>query len=379
MRGIPGSPSKTTADDLADRSGGDARLAHNTLEIAVMIVEGRDKEKVGIEDVDEALQRRIVRYDKKGDQHYDVISAFIKSVRGSDPDGGRLLAHTMIEAGEDPKFIARRLVVLASEDIGLAHHGALGIAVDAARALEGSASPRRRMPSPMPPSTWPSRPQVGLDGHGDRVGQRGGGRDAGRHVPTHLRSAATAGSEAMGHGVGYHYPHDDSLGVVPQQYLPDEATGGILFGPGRWRGSRPRRTSRPHRQDPQEEPLAPHTRGSGRCPFRGLTAPPAGTPTLGTGMWGSGGASLSDHVHPTEVVRCRVCRNDRRRCLSRRKGEAGSGAHHTGDDDRPGRRLPQASWALPAGHPASRGGDRDRGRDRRVRERRTRRRGTRLG
>ena len=120
---------------LAERAGGDARLALNVLEVAAIVAGGRGRTAITFGDVEEALQRRIVRYDKKGDRHYDVISAFIKSMRGSDPDAALYWLHTMLAAGEDPEFIARRMVIFASEDIGLADPEALAQAVAAAQAL----------------------------------------------------------------------------------------------------------------------------------------------------------------------------------------------------------------------------------------------------
>ena len=123
------------ADELSERVGGDARLTLNTLETAATLVAGRGGDSIAFADVEEALQRRIIRYDKGGDRHYDVISAFIKSLRGSDPDAAVYWLHTMLEAGEDPEFIVRRMIILASEDIGLADSRALGVVTDAAYAL----------------------------------------------------------------------------------------------------------------------------------------------------------------------------------------------------------------------------------------------------
>ncbi|MDQ3783171.1 MAG: replication-associated recombination protein A, partial [Actinomycetota bacterium] len=135
-RGLGGSPPVDDAvlAELAERIGGDARLALNALEVAARIATGRNGAVTEAE-VEEALQRRIIRYDKGGDRHYDVISAFIKSLRGSDPDAAMYWLHTMLEAGEDPEFIARRMIILASEDVGLADSRALGIAVAAFDAL----------------------------------------------------------------------------------------------------------------------------------------------------------------------------------------------------------------------------------------------------
>jgi len=233
VRGIPGSVIDDEAlDDLANRVGGDARLALNAFELAVTIAAGREKAEVGLEEVGEALQRRVIRYDKGGDRHYDVISAFIKSVRGSDVDGALYWLHTMIEAGEDPKFIGRRLVILASEDIGLADHRALGIAVDAFRAVEVIGLPEGAY------ALTHATVYLASAAKSNSLAKAiGSAREAventpGADVPMHLRSAATAGQRSMGHGQGYDYPHDDTLGVVSQQYLPDAVDDAILFQPG---------------------------------------------------------------------------------------------------------------------------------------------------
>ncbi|MEA2022903.1 MAG: replication-associated recombination protein A [Actinomycetota bacterium] len=233
VRGIPGAEIDDEAlEDLANRVGGDARLALNAFELAVTIAAGRDKEKVGIEEIGEALQRRVIRYDKGGDRHYDVISAFIKSVRGSDVDGALYWLHTMIEAGEDPKFIGRRLVILASEDIGLADHNALGIAVDAFRAVEVIGLPEGAYALTHATVYLTSAAKSNSLAKAIGAAREAVERTPGANVPMHLRSAATAGQRSMGHGRGYDYPHDDALGVVSQHYLPDEAVGAILYRPG---------------------------------------------------------------------------------------------------------------------------------------------------
>ncbi len=217
---------------IAERVGGDARLALNTLDVAAAIVRGSGRPAIGVEDVTEALQRRVIRYDKGGDRHYDVISAFIKSVRGSDPDAAMYWLHTMIEAGEDPKFIARRLVVLASEDIGLADNTALQIATDAFRAIELIGLPEGAYalshatiylavaPKSNSITAAMGRTRELLEG------------TPGATVPPHLRSAATEGQRALGDGIGYLYPHDDPTGILPQQYLPDEAGQATVYLPG---------------------------------------------------------------------------------------------------------------------------------------------------
>jgi putative ATPase len=226
-----------TVDDevlevVADRVGGDARLALNTLDVAAAIVRGSGRTVVATEHVIEALQRRVIRYDKGGDRHYDVISAFIKSIRGSDPDAALYWLHTMIEAGEDPKFIARRMVILASEDIGLADNAALGIASDAFRAIELIGLPEGSYAlshaalylALAPKSNSVTRAMVRTRELLDSTPSAA--------VPPHLRSAASEGQRALGDGVDYRYPHDDPVGIVEQQYLPDAAVGATLFSPG---------------------------------------------------------------------------------------------------------------------------------------------------
>jgi len=233
VRGLPGAQIEAEAlDDLAHRVGGDARLALNAFELAVTIAGGRGHDRVGLEEIDEALQRRVIRYDKGGDRHYDVISAFIKSVRGSDVDGALYWLHTMIEAGEDPIFIARRLIILASEDVGLADPAALGVAVDAFRAVQVIGLPEGSYPlteATVYLATAAKSNSMAVAISEARAAVEG---TPGADVPLHLRSGATAGERAMGHGTGYDYPHDDPLGVVAQQYLPDEAAGSILYRPG---------------------------------------------------------------------------------------------------------------------------------------------------
>ncbi len=218
-------------DVLATRSGGDARLALNALEVAAAIVAGRGSSTVTVAEAEEALQSRIVRYDRAGDRHYDVISAFIKSMRGSDPDAAAYWLRTMIEAGEDPKFIARRMVILASEDIGLADSRALGVAVDAFRAVEVIGIPEAEFAlthAALYLATAPKSNSVK-----DTIGKSAEmvERTAGAEVPNHLRSASFEGERAFGYGVGYVYPHDHPDAVVAQQYLPDEAADALLYNP----------------------------------------------------------------------------------------------------------------------------------------------------
>ncbi|MCP4306877.1 MAG: replication-associated recombination protein A [bacterium] len=234
MRGLGGEieVADGVADVIAERVGGDARLALNTLDVAAAIVRGSGRNIVEVDDVTEALQRRVIRYDKGGDRHYDVISAFIKSVRGSDPDAAMYWLHTMIEAGEDPKFIARRLVILASEDIGLADSNGLRVATDAFRAIELIGLPEGAYALSHATIYLAVAPKSNsitkaIGNVRDLLEQTPGAT-----VPPHLRSAAAEGQKAFGDGVGYLYPHDDPTGVLEQQYLPDEAITAIVYQPG---------------------------------------------------------------------------------------------------------------------------------------------------
>lgn len=234
MRGVTG---VTMTDEarraLAGRVGGDARLALNGLEIAATIAIGRGETAIGLDIVQEALQRRIVRYDRAGDRHYDVISAFIKSLRGSDPDASMYWLQTMIEAGEDPKFISRRMIIFASEDVGLADPHALTIALDAFRAVEVVGLPEAN--HAMSHATL----YLALAPKSDSVKRAIGATndlvmsDNPGEVPPHLRSGATAGDREFGFGVGYVYPHSDPLAVVPQQYLPDGLEAEVVYVPKR--------------------------------------------------------------------------------------------------------------------------------------------------
>ena len=218
---------------LAERVGGDARLALNALEVAATIAAGRGSSSVDMEVVEEALQRRIIRYDKTGDRHYDVVSAFIKSMRGSDPDATLYWLHTMLEAGEDPRLIARRMIIFASEDIGLADNSALNVAVNAFHALEFVGLPEAvynlthaALALSLAPKSNSTTEAIAAVREAVLEGPHG-------EVPPHLRSGATKGDRELGFGVGYVYPHSDPRAVVNQQYLPDGLEGAILYQPKR--------------------------------------------------------------------------------------------------------------------------------------------------
>jgi putative ATPase len=177
------------------------------------------------------VDRAAVRYDRQGDQHYDVISAFIKSVRGSDVDAALHYLARMIEAGEDPRFIARRLVILASEDIGLADPSALTTAVAAAQAVQLIGMPEARLNlaqavialSVAPKSNAVIR-AIDAASADVRAGKIGA-------VPAHLRDAHYAGSKKIGHGKSYRYAHDEPFGVAEQQYAPDVVADAEYYRP----------------------------------------------------------------------------------------------------------------------------------------------------
>ncbi len=225
MRGIRDVGIESDAKSaLAERVGGDARLALNSLEVAATIATGRGEPDITVTVIEEALQRRIIRYDRAGDRHYDIISAFIKSMRGSDVRAAMYWLQTMVQAGEDPKFIARRMVIFASEDVGLADSEALKVAEAAFRAVEIVGLPEANYAlshAAMYLSLAPKSNSVtrAMKGSIEAVEN-----SPGSEVPPHLRSGSTAGDRQLGHGVGYRYPHDDPRGIVEQQYLPDGAS-----------------------------------------------------------------------------------------------------------------------------------------------------------
>ncbi|WP_053388368.1 replication-associated recombination protein A [Leucobacter japonicus] len=222
-------------DALVQLASGDARRVLTGLEAAgasaIASAEGEQRPVVTAETVAVSIDRALLRYDRNGDQHYDVISAFIKSMRGSDPDAAIHYLARMIEAGEDPRFIARRLMVHAAEDVGMADPQALQIAVAAAEATQLIGLPEARIPlaeATIYIATAPKSNAVisAIDAAISDV-------KAGRFglVPKHLRDAHYPGAKRMGHGKGYRYPHSDPRGVSPQQYLPDELRDRVYYAP----------------------------------------------------------------------------------------------------------------------------------------------------
>lgn len=233
MRGIGMLVDDDAREALSERVGGDARLALNTIEIAATIAEGRGLDTLTEEVVAEALQRRIIRYDRAGDRHYDVISAFIKSMRGSDADAVVYWLQTMVEAGEDPKFIARRMIVFASEDVGLADPHALSIANEAFRTVEVVGLPEANYALTHAALYLALAPKSNSVKKAMHAGVTTVTEGPPGEVPAHLRSGSTAGEREMGIGVGYVYPHDVPAAVVPQQYLPDGLESTVLYNPKR--------------------------------------------------------------------------------------------------------------------------------------------------
>lgn len=218
-------------DAVVRLAGGDARRLLTALDASAGVALSLGLSEITADVVEQAVDRHVVRYDKDGDQHYDVISAFIKSVRGSDVDAALHYLVRMMDAGEDPRFIARRLVILASEDIGLADPTALQTAVAAHHAVQFIGMPEGRYAlgqatialalAPKSNSVTTALASAQADVRAGNVGT----------VPPHLRDSHYAGSQRIGHGTGYVYPHDLATGVAPQQYLPDDIAGAQYYRP----------------------------------------------------------------------------------------------------------------------------------------------------
>lgn len=215
--------SQEAIDHLCNCCQGDARIALNGLELAVLSsrADADGIRRIDLAVVEESIQRPAVVYDQTGDEHYDIISAFIKSMRGSDPDATMYYLARMLDAGEDPLFIARRIVIQAAEDVGLADPQALILAQSAASALQFIGMPEGKLllaeaalyvaKAPKSNSSY-----LAID-HAlaaVRAGEIGG-------VPAHLKDSHYAGAKKLGRGQGYQYPHNDPRGWIPQQYLPD--------------------------------------------------------------------------------------------------------------------------------------------------------------
>ncbi len=212
-------------------SGGDARKLLNIVELVVESQEDKEQIKIDDEVVTEALQQNLLAYDKDGEMHYDIISAFIKSIRGSNPDAAVYYLARMIEGGEDPLFIARRLVISASEDIGLANPNALLLANAAFDAVNKIGMPEGRIPLAEATVYLATSPKSNSAYMAVNDALQYVGRTGNLPVPLHLRNAPTKLMEQLGYGKGYKYAHDYEGNFVEQQFLPDEAEGQQFWKP----------------------------------------------------------------------------------------------------------------------------------------------------
>ena len=219
------------ADFLADVANGDARSALNALELGVLSTERSEDDKIHIdmEVAGECIQKRVLRYDKSGDNHYDTISAFIKSMRGSDPDAAVYYLARMLYAGEDVAFIARRIMICAAEDVSNADPQALVVATSAAQAVERLGMPEARIVRAQAATYVACAPKsnssiMAIDAAMDLVAH-----SKTCPIPAHLQDAHYKSAAKLGHGIGYLYSHDYPYHYVKQQYLPDELEGTTFF------------------------------------------------------------------------------------------------------------------------------------------------------
>ena len=222
------------ADFLADVSGGDARAALNAVELGVLTTE-RDPADglihITLDVAQECIQKRAVRYDKDGDNHYDTISAFIKSMRGSDPDAAVYYLARMLYAGEDIKFIARRIMICAAEDVGNADPQALTVAVSAAQAVERIGMPEAQIILSQAVLYVATAPKSNSACNAVFEAMDAVKNQRSMPVPVHLQDSHYGGSAKLGHGIGYRYAHDYPNHYVKQQYLPDGMEGRCFYHP----------------------------------------------------------------------------------------------------------------------------------------------------
>ncbi len=220
-------------DFLADVAGGDARNAINAIELGVLTTDRSEDGKIHLtlDVVSECIQRRVVHYDKKGDNHYDTASAFIKSMRGSDPDAATYYLAKMLEAGEDIKFIARRIMICASEDVGNADPMALVVATSAALAVERVGMPESQLILSQAVNYVATAPKSNATTSAIYAAEDSV-KETTTSVPAYLRDAHYEGHEDLGRGIGYKYAHDYPNHYVEQQYLPDEIKDAKFYEPG---------------------------------------------------------------------------------------------------------------------------------------------------
>ena len=228
----PADVSEEALDFLADIAGGDARCALNALELAVLTTErdGDGRIRVDVSVAEDCIQRRAVHYDQDGDQHYDTISAFIKSMRGSDPDAAVYYLAKMLEAGEDIRFIARRIMICASEDVGNADPQAIQVAAACAQAVERIGMPESQLILAQAAIYIASAPKSNACTNAIYRAAESV-RSVRTTVPVHLMDAHYEGHENLGKGIGYKYAHDYPEHYVQQQYLPDEIRDEVFYEP----------------------------------------------------------------------------------------------------------------------------------------------------
>ena len=225
------------AEFLAELSGGDARHALNAVELGVMTTDRSDDGKIHItlEVAEECIQKRRVLYDKNGDNHYDTISAFIKSMRGSDPDAAVYYLAKMLYAGEEPAFVARRIMICASEDVGNADPIALTVAVNASLAVERVGMPEAQIILSQAATYVACAPKSNAAVNAISSATDEVKRSGNLPIPPHLQDAHYKGAQKLGRGTGYKYAHDYPNHYVEQQYLPYELTGKTFYEPS-WNG-----------------------------------------------------------------------------------------------------------------------------------------------
>jgi putative ATPase len=225
-------PELKETEALLSLSGGDGRKLLNLLELAILSAEG-EHPVVTDELVMRAAQRKVALYDKKGEQHYDIISAFIKSIRGSDPNAALYWMARMIEGGEEVRFIARRLVILASEDIGNANPTALVLANAAFDAVDRIGWPEARIILAQCAVYLASSPKSNASYLGIDMALAEVRRSGDLPVPMHIRNAPTKLMKNMGYGRDYKYAHDYEQNFAPQEFLPEQIAGRTFYEPGR--------------------------------------------------------------------------------------------------------------------------------------------------
>ena len=243
-------------DFLAQLSGGDARHALNAVELGIMTTARSKDGQIHItrEVASECIQKRVMRYDKNGDNHYDTISAFIKSMRGSDPDAAVYYLARMLYAGESVTFIARRIMICASEDVGNADPMALVVATNASLAVERVGMPEAQIILAQAASYVACAPKSNAASKGIFAANQEVEQSGNLPIPTHLQDAHYKGAAKLGHGTGYKYAHDYPNNYVEQQYMPYELSGREFYQPG---GNGYERKIREHMQRIRREAKEP--------------------------------------------------------------------------------------------------------------------------